>query len=527
VKTAKLFSIALLLGISFVLPAQTPRPGNPDPEAAAEHFDHQNYVMALPIYLALVKKEVGNTEYNYRLGICYLKTNGHKTEAIKYLEFVTKQAKYNNDAWLYLGQAYHYGMRFDEAIKAYETYKKKGDKDGILLADKYIAQCKNAKILVANPLDVSFVNAGKEVNSEYPDYYPYVTSDESMMVFTSRRKGNVGATQVEMDGYFASDIYLTKSVNGVFQKAKGAGPSVNGTYDERCTSLSADGKTMCVYVDNITSAGDIYTTSFKTSFAKIEKLADNPKGDFDRINGGFETAGSYSPDGNMFFFTSFRDGGFGGTDIYMVKKLPGDFGWSLPVNLGANVNSIYNEDSPFMSPDGKTLYFACDGITSMGGFDLFVTVYNPANNTWSTPRNVGYPVNTPGDDLSICFTENNRVAYISSDREGGIGDLDIWRIVFNEIQQNSFTVVTGKFRGVDSTADVSQYEIIVTRSGSDEDYGTYRTNPNTGLFVMALPPGKYILSVSAPGYKPFIETVNVFDIGPQGEMTKDILLVKQ
>ncbi|HET6991398.1 MAG TPA: carboxypeptidase-like regulatory domain-containing protein, partial [Bacteroidia bacterium] len=143
------------------------------------------------------------------------------------------------------------------------------------------------------------------------------------------------------------------------------------------------------------------------------------------------------------------------------------------------------------------------------------------------PKNVGYPVNSTEDDLTISFTENNRVAYISSDREGGIGDLDIWRIVFNEIQASSFTTVVGKVIAPDSTMNIAELSIQVTNANTQEDFGTYRPSPTTGKYVLALPPGKYIMSVDAPGCKSYVETIIVFDIGPQGEMSKDIILLKQ
>ncbi|HTL82244.1 MAG TPA: hypothetical protein VL651_11090, partial [Bacteroidia bacterium] len=200
--------------------------------------------MALPIYVALAKKDPTNFEFNLRTGICYLKTNGHRSLAESYLLAASKSPKADNSVWLYLGEAYQDELKFDDAIKAYQTFELKCTKDEKTDADHRIEQCRNGKILVATPLDVTFADLPKEINSEFPDYYPFVTSDESMLIFTSRRKGNTGATSVEMDGYYASDIWYSKSVNGVWGKAKNAGPGVNGNYDEQCTGLSADGKTM-------------------------------------------------------------------------------------------------------------------------------------------------------------------------------------------------------------------------------------------------------------------------------------------
>lgn len=521
--TSTLFVVFFVL-TGLQLPAQPQKPGTgaaADPELADEHFGHRNFVMAKPLYLALVKKEPNNYLYNYRAGLCYLNTNSDKKEAVKYFEFCTKQPKADVDAWLYLGQAYHHAQRWDDAITAYNSYKTKADKEGKARADLYIQQCSNGKVLVKSPLNVTFESLGKEVNSEFPDYYPFVTQDESMLCFTSRRKGNVGAAQVEVDGYYASDIYFSRSVNGVYGKAKNAGALVNGNYDEQCVGLSADGAWMTVYVDNITTAGEILFSSYTKSFAKpiaFDGIENN-------INSGFETAGSLSPDGTVLFFASERDGGQGGTDLYMVRKLPNGK-WSLAQNLGAVVNTQWGEDFPYMAPDGKTLYFSSEGHNSMGGYDLFYTTWNQENNTWSTPKNIGYPINNTENNMSICYTEANRVAYISTVREGGQGDLDIWRVVFNEVQESYFTLVTGQITVPDPSVAYADIMISVTKTETQEEYGSYRPNPKTGRYALALPPGKYVMTVDAPGCAQKIETLIVFDIGPQGEMSKDLLLTK-
>lgn len=512
----------LLIGVG--LHGQPQKPGTgaaADPDLADEHFGHRNFVMAMPIYIALVKKEPNNYLYNYRLGICYLNTNGNKKEAVKYFEFCTKQPKPDNDAWLYLGQAYHHAQEWDKAISAYNTYKLKADAEGKKRADLYVQQCNNAKVLVRSPLTVTFTNLGKEVNSEYPDYYPFVTQDESMMSFTSRRKGNIGAAQVEVDGYYASDIYYSKSANGAWTKAKNAGPLVNGNYDEQCVGLSADGTWMTVYVDNITTAGEIMFSAYGKSFAKPIAF-DGLDND---INKGFETAGCLSPDGMIMIFASEREGGQGSTDLYMCRKLPNGK-WSLAQNLGAAINTQWGEDFPYMAPDGKTLYFSSEGHNSMGGYDLFYTVWNQENNSWSTPKNIGYPINNTENNMSICFTEANRVAYVSTVREGGIGDMDIWRVVFDEVQANYFTLVTGKIIVPDPSVAFTDVLISVAKSETNEEYGSYKPNPNTGNYVVALPPGKYVMTIDAPGCATKVETLIVFDIGPQGEMSKDVLLTK-
>ncbi len=524
----KLFPIvslmfAMLLSIGSI--AQPQKPGTAvvgDPEDAEEHFGHKNYVMALPIYISLAKKEPANYLYNYRAGICFLNTNSYKKEAVKYFEFCTKQPKADNESWLYLGQSYHHAQRWDDAIGAYTTYKVNAEKDGKLRADLYIQQCSNGKVLVKSPLDVTFQSLGKEVNTEFPDYYPFVTQDESMLCYTSRRKGNVGAPTVEVDGYYASDIYFSRAINGLYGKAKNAGAMVNGNYDEQCVGLSADGLWMTVYIDNISTAGEIMLSSYSKSFAKPIAF----DGIDNNINSGFETAGSLSPDGNVFFFASERNGGQGGTDLYMAKKLPNGK-WSLAQNLGGVINTPWGEDFPYMAPDGKTLYFASEGHNSMGGYDLFYTIWNQENNTFSIPKNIGFPINNTENNMSICYTEANRVAYISTVQEGGLGDLDIWRVVFNEVQANYFTIVTGQIIVPNPAVSFADMFISVTKTENNEEYGTYKPNPNSGHYVLALPPGKYVMTIDAPGCAQKIEALNVFDIGPQGEMSKDVMLTAQ
>lgn len=486
-----------------------------------DHFKHENYINALEVYKKLVAKESSNLLYNYRLGICYLKTNVKRPEAVKYFEFCIKQPKCENDAWLYLGQAYQYALRFDDAIKAYTTYKQKSPKDAALI-DHYIETCNNGKILVKDPIDVTFENPGKDVNSEYADYYPFVTADESFLVFTSRRKGNLGAAQVEFDGYYASDIYMASTKPGAFQKAKNLSAPVNGNYDDRASGLSADGKSLTVYIDNISTAGDLYKSVFTRSWSKPMKMGET-------INEGFETSGTFSPDSSAFYFASRRDGGQGDMDLWVVRKLPTGK-WSKAQNLGATINTQYNEDFPFLDADGCTLYFASQGHNSMGGYDIFKTKLNEEDGSWSNPENLGYPLNTPDDNMTISFVQGlqgdgPRVGYVSAARDGGIGDLDIWRVTFNDGQGKSFTVVSGTVLTPDSTKSLDA-TITVTNAKTSEDYGTYKPVASTGKYVLALPPGKYTISVDATGYKSLVDTILIFDIASITEMKKDLVLQK-
>lgn len=515
-----MFMFAAFIFACISLPAQ-PKPTKVyEPADAREHFKHENYLMAMKVYRELLKTDPNNEEYNHNLGLCYLRTNISKASAIPYLEKTSKNPKADPEIWFDLGRAYHYANKFDDAIKVYNKYKQLAPKDAARV-DRQIEMCNNGKQLVKFPVGVQFENLGKEVNSEFPDYYPFVSDDESTLLFTSRKTGNVGA-QLEVDGYYSSDIYISIAKSGVWQKAKNIGPPINTRLDEQVVGFTPDGTKVLVYLDHIDSLGNIYISDKKTSFGKLTKLNEN-------VNGGLETAGSISTDGNIIFFASQRDGGLGETDIYMARKLPNGQ-WALPQNLGPNINTKYKEDFPTLAADGKTLYFSSQGHSSMGDFDLFKSEWDEENNTWSAPKNLGYPLNTSDDDRQICITSDQRAAYVSRSREDGAGDLDLYRVTFDGAESR-YTIVTGTVLTGDTTAAGRKVEAIITATNSknpDDLPLTFVPIPNSGKYVMALPPGKWVINIEATGFKPLVDTIVLFDLGSfQPEMKKDFQLLRQ
>jgi len=489
-----------------------------DPADAKEHFSHNNFLFAIPAYKQLLKQEPNNPDYNYKLGICYLYTNINKSLSIPHLEIASKAPKPEKKVLYHLGLAYQYASRFDDAIKTYTAYKASLKGAELEEVDHQIETCENGKEYVKHPINVSFQNLGKEINSEYPDYYPFVPANESFVVFTSRRKDNIGG-QVEVDGYYSSDIYMSLPVNDIWTKPKNMGGTVNTRYDEQAVGLTPDGQTMLMYIDHIDSLGNIYSSMNKAgTFQRMRKLNNN-------VNSDFETAGSITPDGNIIFFTSKREGGLGETDVYMARKLPNGQ-WAKAQNLGNVINTKYKEDFPQIAPDGKTLYFSSQGHAGMGDFDLYQSTWNEEENTWTTPKNLGYPINSVGDDRCISFTENNRVAYISAVRDGGLGDLDLYRVKFDDIEDRT-TVLQGYISTVDSSKNISTFVTVRDLKNKDAPELTYNPNPNTGKFIMALTPSKYEITIEADGYKTLTDAFFIFDIGiGQNESKKFFTLQK-
>lgn len=471
-----------------------------DPEEAAEHFKYGNFIDALVVYEKLMEKDPKNPEYPFKAGFCVLHINSDKSKAVKYLESASER-KSDPDVDFYLAKAYHYNLKLDEAIETMEKYKKSGV--GLLQeqADRELEMMKNAKKLVVSPIDISFENIGELINSEYPDYYPFVTPNESTIYFTTRRKGVVGGMR-EFDGYYSSDVFYSEVENGEFVKAKGAGMMVNSAYDEQVVGLSYNADLLFVYLDHIKDYGDIYTSKIVKGRPKKIEIMDESVNSKE-----FESAATISADGNTLFFASKRDGGLGGKDIWMTRKSPtGE--WAEPQNLGSNINTPYDEDFPNLFYDGSTLYFSSKGHNSMGGFDYFKSTWNSETNEWSLAENIGFPLNTPEDNVCISFTEDKRHAYISAWRKDSYGDLDIYKVKFNEYDDRQ-TIIKSKIVKEGTEEVITDAFVIVTDNRTQEEIGNYTPNAKNGSFVITLIPGSYNVMIDAPGFAPKSEDILV------------------
>jgi Tol biopolymer transport system component len=497
----------------------------PDPKSANEKFTNKNFNDALEDYLDLLENEPRNEKYNYRVGVCYLNTEINKAKAIPYLEIVTRMAKYEPDAMFLLGRAYQFAYRFDDAIKAFNKFKQdgKGTAENLKTVDTEIQYCYNAKELMKFPLNVTFENLGKDINSEFPDYFGFVPADESFIVFNSRRPDG---RERNLDGSYNSSIYISKVKDGAFQKSKSMAPPINSSKgDAEVVGLSASGEVMLVYYNDFQSDDDIYIAAGdkNNNFKKPERLPASinaPKGT--------EIAASVSADGSTIYFTSFRPGGIGGTDIYVSKKLPSGE-WGTAQNLGTDINTPMNEDFPNISPDGKTLYFSSSGHTSMGGYDIFKAEWDEATQKWVSVKNMGFPINSPQDDYNFRISKSGRYGYISALRDKGFGDLDIYRVTFNDVEPD-YTIIKGNISSSDNSIKLSYPDVFitVTDTKSGEIYGNYALNPNTGNYVIILPPGQYNLAIESAGYTTINEKLTVLDKGSfKKEEERDIKLVPE
>ena len=441
-----LLSILICLIIGF----NASRAGNLSGEtdlSPKELFRSKNFINALPEYVKMVAEDPDNMDNKYKLAQCYLYLNVDKSKLIPLLEEVCSKPKHDIEAIFDLGRAYHLELEFDKAIKIYSSYKSRTtNMADVAKAARQIEMCYNGKELIKYPLDISFENLGKNVNSPYPDFTPRVPNDESFVVFSSRRKGNKGS-YLDYDGYHFSDVYMSRVKKGAFGRVANVS-TINSESDEEVAGISPDGKNVLIFVDDVYQNiyANIYVSKRKgRSLRPITALSD-----LVNTPTSLETSATITADGQLLYFSSNVKGGFGGMDLYVSTLMP-DGSWGEVVNLGPNINTKYNEEYPAISVDGNTMYFSSEGHTSMGGYDLFKAERDPETSGWSTPANLGYPLNTAEDNMNICFPEiwdagtqkeRSRYAYISAYRKEGFGDLDIYRVTFNKIEPK-LTAITG------------------------------------------------------------------------------------
>lgn len=388
-------------------------------------FGAANYRTAREYYLKALKYNDKNAALNYKTGVSYLYSD-NKQLAIGYLKKAYEQnPAIADDIHFQLARAYHMSLDFDNAIKEYSEFKNSISEKKLrklnLDIDLYLRECENGKSLVKEPQRVVLQNLGKLINSEYDDYYPVVDSSESTMYLTSRRPGTKNTKRNFYDKKFSEDIYMVKKKSKDWGIAQLLSSKLATKKSEAAVALSPNNKNLFIYKSS--GGGDIYYTFIKNGKWK------NPK-KLRRINSrSLETSVSFTADGKKLYFVSDREkGSFGGKDIY-VSTIDVNGKWSKPKNIGFPINTSGNEEGVFITRDGKTLYFSSKGHPSMGGYDIFKSALN-SDGSWSNPINLGYPANTPDDDLFINMMDNGKTGYLSSNREQGIGGKDIYKIIF-------------------------------------------------------------------------------------------------
>jgi len=419
-------AVCLLFTIVSIIPAYAQESKElQEPFLEAEYFlMNEDYSDALALYLQLYEKLPENANLAYCIGVCYLNIPSKKNLSVEYLENATKNmsAKHKEgtinqiaapyDALFELGKAYRINYRFDKAKESFSKYLATllpDDHENIDFVKHEIEVCNMAKDLIANPVTFTEENIGEIFNDEKSNFNPLISAD-----------GKSFAYMVALKFYDA--VMFSRLVNGKWTPPVNITPELQSDGDFYISCLSADGKLLFLSKDDGENS-DIYMSSYNgMSWSKTIKLNKNINTKY------WESHGFISEDGNQLIFASDRPGGFGGLDLYISLKVNGD--WGPAVNLGPEVNTPFNEDRPFLINKGKTLFFSSQGHQNLGGYDLFRSDLQ-SNGLWSDPENLGYPINTPDDNIFFMPVGDGKSGYYSRFKEtGGYGKEDIYKITF-------------------------------------------------------------------------------------------------
>ena len=497
--------IVLLLGIFLVAQSQAQNTSKIIYNAD-NYFSIKNYDEALKLYLKAIEDGVQDDPLVfYNTGICYSESINinEQVKAIPYLEKAIKLGvdrlppmSYNN-----LAIAYQRDEQIEKAIEYFQKYKdslSKNQTAELKKVDRSLEIANNALLLISSPRNIQINNFGAVINSQYTEYNPVVSADESVMAYTALRP-NTGKTRSSEE--FVEEIYISYNTSGVWSEPTKI--DILSDYNVGTAGLSADGQRMLIFIGGPGGTGNLY------SIDKSGKDWSLPVTLGNKINSrSIESTASITPDGKTMYFASNRPGGYGGMDIYVIKKNENDE-WGEAVNLGPKVNTKYNEDAPFIHPDQWSLFFTSDGHNTMGGRDIFVT--RLFNDAWTTPENMGYPINTTADDNYFTLTADGRKGYFSSNRKGGNGGQDIYTIDMPEEEANiPLTMVKGRILdGENGNALPTKIYMIDVESGKKLDF-VYQPDPKTGNYLIILPPSKnYDMIIESEGFLPYTLNINI------------------
>lgn len=490
---------------------------------------HQ-YVKAYEVFDKLHSRYPKEIDYQFKLGICCLNYAEKKDRAIEI--FKDMKTKYKTlEVEVYLGKAYHRNYKFEDGIKTLEPLveiltKSTRKEDKALLDDVTLTinNCKSGLFLMQNKVFADIQNVGAPVNSNELEGVPIITADESEMIFTYVGYKSMGGKLNEslqsdpVNGLFRSDIYkATRDATGTKWNKPEPMKTLNTLGEDAAIALSPSGQTLFTFLSSNTNPGDIM----------VSKLVGNEFTAPVALNGNINTADywegscSISADGKYLYFASERPEGLGGRDIWVSENIDGD--WGPAVNLGPNINTQYDEDAPFIHPDGVTLFFSSKGHQSIGGYDIMFSLKE--GNEWTKPKSMGIPLNTTEDDSYYVINSKGDKGYFSSNRtgSGGLGEQDIYMVTPGILGEKPVVaLIKGTVYGDDRPIEA---KVEVVKIAQKENIGPFTSNIKTGKYLMALSPGYvYRIKVTADGYESIEEDLDIELLSGYMEQSKDFYM---
>jgi O6-methylguanine-DNA--protein-cysteine methyltransferase len=520
---------SLLLLITIGMLSSTFLRGQARIENRNNFFLAESYVLfeefeeALPLYLRLTVLYPKNYNFKYRVGQCYINIPGEKENAAQYLEDAVtninpeyKEGKFNEegapfDAYYHLANAYRINNELDKALETYEYFKANMDNTiyDSLIINREIQSCHNAKEMMRIPLYIRSENLGPNVNDDNSESYPVVNEEETVMIYSKSLA-------------FYDAILYSRKVNDVWSNPTNLNEMLRVDNELYPTSVSTDGTELYLY-STANYDGIIYKSTLTNGvWNPIVLLNENINTKY------WESHATISHDNQRLYFTSNRKGTFGGLDIYVSERDSTTGDWGPAVNLGPTINTPYNEESPFLSSDDKTLYFSSRGHKNIGGYDIFYSNLLD-NGEWSVPLNVGYPMNSTDDDLFFIPIDEGYVGYYAKEEEDGYGAKDIYRIeIFSENHPRKFLVsgvarLGNQFSLYNDSIRVTAMKI--TDLNNPETVMETYSDPETGEYQLELSQGEYEIIYEADNGQTVKRSLSLAINEPENDHNIDNVLV--
>ncbi|MGZ3921696.1 MAG: hypothetical protein ACXVC7_15455, partial [Bacteroidia bacterium] len=518
--------VIFLLFLCSTLSAQTQSRSEMEEQAYAALND-KDYATAYTLFDKLNAKYPKEFDYKFKLGLAALYNPDKKSRAIEIFEEVKIESK-SPEADFYLGKAYHENYKFDEAIPLLEAFiearkssKNKDDKTMVSDAEMIVNNCRNGKMLIDTKVIADIKNIGSPINTDEDEYVPAITTDESIIVFTYRGKKSLGGKlnnelkPDNVEGEYHEDVYISHKTDTTWSEPVSIG-NINTKGNDASIALSPDGQLLFTFLSTDKIEGDIMVSKLTgNEFSTPQPLNKNVNTD------SWEGSCSISADGRYLYFASERPGGLGGRDIWLSELVDGD--WGPAKNLGPSVNTPYDDDAPFIHPDGITLFFSSKGHQSIGGYDIMFSVKK--DNEWLAPKSMGLPLNTTEDDRYYVINSRGDKGFFSSDRagSGGKGKQDIYIVTPGILGEKPvIALLKGIVYGDDKPVEA---KIEVVKIVQKENIGPYYSNKTSGKYLMALSPGYvYRIKVIAQGFDPIEEDLDIENLDKYMETNKDFYL---
>lgn len=520
-------------------------------EDAYNALNDEDYAAAYDKFDALNAKYPKEFNYKLNLGIAALRNPERKERSLDIFSELKKDYPKFTDVDYFIGKAYHANYKFDEAITILEAFVnenasslKKEHKIMVEEAKITITNCNNGKQLIANKIIADIVNIGPPINTDEEQYVPVITTDESIMFFTYSGKQSIGGklnSNLEPDlieGRYNEDVYIAyKRPDNKYADPIGI-DAINTKGNDAAIAISPNGHTLFTFYSDAKNSGDIAMSKLVgDEFTKPELLNKNINSD------SWEGSCSISSDGRYLYFASERPGGYGGRDIWISEKVDGD--WGPAKNMGPVINTPFDDDAPFIHPDGITLFLSSKGHMSIGGYDIMFSIKK--DNEWTEPKSMGLPLNTTEDDRYYVINSKGDRGYFSSNRasSSGKGKNDIYTVTPGILGEKPvIALLKGTVYANDQPIE-AKIEIIRTlkqeqftkeeleilsRNEISSDgrlvIGTYYSNSSTGKYLTTVNPGAvYKVKVSADKYESVEEDLDVEKLTEYKEIIRDFYLV--